>query len=101
MENARYYIFETYCRIHNTISIRFALRVMCTACFNPYSMLAEKLHMEKDRAEAWIVDLIRNAHLDAKIDSKEARRARSWRGSLIQHRALSSCPSPCPTFTRK
>ena len=24
MENARYYIFETYCRIHNTISIRHA-----------------------------------------------------------------------------
>ena len=33
-------------------------------------MLAEKLRMEQDRAEAWIVDLIRNAKLDAKIDSK-------------------------------
>jgi hypothetical protein len=25
IENARLFIFETYCRIHNTISIRFGL----------------------------------------------------------------------------
>ena len=33
-------------------------------------MLAEKLNMEVDVAECWIVNLIRNARLDAKIDSK-------------------------------
>ena len=33
-------------------------------------MLAEKLNMESDEAECWIVNLIRNARLDAKIDSK-------------------------------
>ena len=55
IENARLFIFETYCRIHNTISI---------------NMLAEKLNMEADRAEEWIVNLIRHARLDAKIDSK-------------------------------
>jgi hypothetical protein len=33
-------------------------------------MLAEKLNMSMTEAEKWIVDLIRNARLDAKIDSK-------------------------------
>ena len=35
-----------------------------------YSMLAEKLNMAPEEAERWIVNLIRNARLDAKIDSK-------------------------------
>jgi translation initiation factor 3 subunit E len=33
-------------------------------------MLADKLNMDPDEAECWIVNLIRNARLDAKIDSK-------------------------------
>jgi len=57
VENARLMIFETFCRIHQCISI---------------GMLAEKLNMEPDEAECWIVNLIRNARLDAKIDSKLA-----------------------------
>lgn len=32
-------------------------------------MLAEKLNMDQVAAEKWIVNLIRNARLDAKIDS--------------------------------
>ena len=55
IENARLLIFETFCRIHECISIR---------------MLAEKLNMSEEEAERWIVNLIRNARLDAKIDSK-------------------------------
>ncbi|CAN8004860.1 unnamed protein product, partial [Ixodes pacificus] len=55
IENARLFIFETFCRIHECISI---------------NMLAEKLNMEPNEAEKWIVNLIRNARLDAKIDSK-------------------------------
>jgi len=55
IENARLMIFETFCRIHQCISIK---------------MLADKLHMNPDEAERWIVNLIRNARLDAKIDSK-------------------------------
>lgn len=56
LENARVFVFETYCRIHQKIDI---------------GMLAEKLHMENaEDAEKWIVNLIRNASLDAKIDSK-------------------------------
>ncbi|CAJ0967583.1 unnamed protein product [Ranitomeya imitator] len=55
IENARLFIFETFCRIHQCISI---------------SMLADKLNMSPEEAERWIVNLIRNARLDAKIDSK-------------------------------
>jgi translation initiation factor 3 subunit E len=33
-------------------------------------MLADKLNMKPHEAECWIVNLIRNARLDAKIDSK-------------------------------
>ena len=55
MENARLFIFETYCRIHQCIDV---------------GMLSQKLNMNYDDAERWIVSLIRNARLDAKIDSK-------------------------------
>merc|ERR1711902_50409 len=55
IENARLFIFETFCRIHQCISI---------------NMLAEKLNMKPEEAERWIVNLIRNARLDAKIDSQ-------------------------------
>ena len=34
-------------------------------------MLAEKLNMNVEDAESWIVNLIRNAEMDAKIDSKK------------------------------
>ena len=39
-----------------------------------FSMLAEKLNMTPEEAERWIVNLIRNARLDAKIDSKLVRK---------------------------
>merc|ERR1719428_2647786 len=48
IENSRLMIFETFCRIHQCISI---------------SMLAEKLNMSTEEAERWIVNLIRNAKL--------------------------------------
>jgi translation initiation factor 3 subunit E len=55
IENSRLMIFETFCRIHQCIRI---------------SMLADKLNMTPEEAERWIVNLIRNAKLDAKIDSR-------------------------------
>jgi len=54
LENARLFIFETYCRIHQVIDI---------------GMLAQKLNLDTSAAEKWIVNMIRNARLDAKIDS--------------------------------
>lgn len=57
-ENARLLIFETYCRIHQCINIR---------------MIATRLNMEAEEAEVWIVKLIQNAKLDARIDSEKSR----------------------------
>ena len=56
MEEARVFVFENFCRIHNKIDLK---------------ALGEKLAMDQEEAERWIVDLIRNADLDAKIDSDE------------------------------
>lgn len=55
LEDARMTIFETYCRIHQVIDI---------------ALLASKLNMERSEAEKWVVNLIRNARMDAKIDSQ-------------------------------
>jgi translation initiation factor 3 subunit E len=55
MEAARQFLFETYCRIHQAIDI---------------GSLAQKLGMDDEATEKWIVNLIRNARLNAKIDSK-------------------------------
>lgn len=56
MEEARVFIFENYSRIHQKIDM---------------TTLAEKLSMQPEDAETWIVDVIRNASFDAKIDSTE------------------------------
>ncbi|KAG8367866.1 hypothetical protein BUALT_Bualt16G0117100 [Buddleja alternifolia] len=55
LENARLFIFETYCRIHQRIDM---------------SVLAEKLNLNIEEAERWIVNLIRTSKLEAKIDSE-------------------------------
>merc|ERR1711879_444395 len=52
IENSRMMIFETFCRIHQCISI---------------SMLAEKLNMTTEEAERWIVNVIRNAKQDTVV----------------------------------
>lgn len=56
MEEARVFVFENYCRIHDKVDLK---------------VLAQKLAMDQEAAEHWIVDLIRNALLDAKIDSEQ------------------------------
>lgn len=56
MEEARIFIFENYCRIHSKLRL---------------SDLADMLAMDAQTAERWIVDLIRNTDLSAKIDLKE------------------------------
>merc|ERR1711872_945408 len=73
IENARLFIFETFCRIHQCISI---------------NMLAEKLNMTPDEAERWIVNLIRNARLDAKIDSKEGHVVMGTQAATVQQQVI-------------
>ncbi|KAK4523640.1 hypothetical protein GAYE_PCTG71G1536 [Galdieria yellowstonensis] len=58
LENARLFVFEIYCRIHQVIDL---------------NMLAAKLNMDRESAERWIVNLIRNARLDAKVDSQASQ----------------------------
>lgn len=75
MENARLFIFETYCRIHQCIDL---------------TMLASKLSMPRDEAERWIVNLIHNARLDAKIDSQSDQVVMQEK-----HPSMYVCPCAC------
>mmetsp|Transcript_28000 Transcript_28000/g.70426 ORF Transcript_28000/g.70426 Transcript_28000/m.70426 type:complete len:416 (+) Transcript_28000:469-1716(+) len=67
VENARLFIFQEFCRIHQTIDLK---------------MLSEKLNMDLRAAELWIANLIRNARLNAKIDSQA--------GTVVMKQAYSS-----------
>merc|ERR1711944_389035 len=73
IETSRLMIFETFCRIHQCISI---------------SMLAEKLNMGTEEAERWIVNLIRNAKLDAKIDSKQGTVVMGTQAAAVHQQAI-------------
>ena len=55
LERARHFIFEQYVRIHQCIDVR---------------ALSERLAMPLDDAERWVVNLIRNERLNAKIDAQ-------------------------------
>jgi len=56
IESAKKAIFDIYCRIHTKIDT---------------TMLSSRLGMAPEEAELWIVNLIRDARLDAKIDSEQ------------------------------
>lgn len=56
VDNARHLIFESYCKIHARIDIKG---------------LSASLGLNNEDGEKWIVNLIRDTRLDAKIDSKE------------------------------
>jgi translation initiation factor 3 subunit E len=73
IESARVFIFEIYCQIHSTISI---------------PMLAEKLSMTPDKAEEWIVNLIRDARLNAKIDSASGHVVMSREVPSVYHQVI-------------
>jgi len=54
-ESARLYVIETYCKVNKRISI---------------AGLAQRLNMTAEDTEAWIISLIRNNKLNARIDSE-------------------------------
>ena len=58
VENARFLVSEAYCKIHHRIDI---------------GELSDRLGLSREEGERWIVDLVRDARLDAKIDLKEVR----------------------------
>ena len=55
LKSARLSLFESYCRIHERIDL---------------TLLAQKLGMEQIAAEKWIVKMVSDAQLKAKIDSQ-------------------------------
>ncbi len=73
MENARLFVFETYCRIHQCIDI---------------GMLAERLNMDQEAAEKWIANLILNARLNAKIDSKAGTVVMGTQSASVQDQLI-------------
>ncbi|EWM27525.1 eukaryotic translation initiation factor 3 subunit e [Nannochloropsis gaditana] len=70
---ARQLIFETYCRIHQKIDI---------------NMLGQKLGMSPAEAEKWIVDLILDSKLVAKIDSRDNYVEMNTRSPSVYHQVL-------------
>ncbi|SCV70739.1 BQ2448_3501 [Microbotryum intermedium] len=54
--HARYLVSEAYCKIHHRIDI---------------GELSDRLGLSREEGERWIVELVRDARLDAKIDFKE------------------------------
>ncbi|KAK5017464.1 eukaryotic translation initiation factor 3 subunit E [Cryomyces antarcticus] len=56
VDSARHLISESYCKIHQRIDIKD---------------LSTRLNLSQDEGEKWIVNLIRDTRVDAKIDYKE------------------------------
>ncbi|KAI9506090.1 eukaryotic translation initiation factor 3 subunit E [Coemansia spiralis] len=56
VENARFFFAEVYCRIHKRIDM---------------IGLTKRLNMKQEECEKWIVKLIRDTRMDAKIDFKD------------------------------
>lgn len=56
VDSARHLISESYCKIHQRIDIKD---------------LAQRLNLSQDEGEKWIVNLIRDTRVDAKIDYKD------------------------------
>ena len=74
-----------YCRIHQCIDI---------------NMLATKLNMDHEAAERWIVNLIRNARLDAKIDSVKSHVLMGNSNPSVYQQVPppTPMPPPCPNI---
>ena len=51
-------------------------------------MLADKLNMSPEEAERWIVNLIRNASLDAKIDSKQGHVVMGTQAAAVHQQVI-------------
>ncbi|KAJ6141259.1 Eukaryotic translation initiation factor 3 subunit E [Penicillium chermesinum] len=68
VEAARHLISESYCKIHQRIDIKD---------------LSTRLGLSQDEGEKWIVNLIRDTRVDAKIDYKE--------GTVIMNHPPSVC----------
>ena len=69
VDSARHLISESYCKIHQRIDIK----CICLLCRNVAQLtsardLSTRLGLSQDEGEKWIVNLIRDTRVDAKID---------------------------------
>lgn len=72
VESARHLISESYCKIHQRIDIKYVLHKLSLTNTNPHSRdLSTRLGLGQDEGEKWIVNLIRDTRVDAKIDYKD------------------------------
>ena len=51
-------------------------------------MLASKLNMDEDHAERWLVNLIRNAQMDAKIDASKGHVLMGARATSLHEQVM-------------
>ncbi|KAK7953916.1 hypothetical protein PG988_014610 [Apiospora saccharicola] len=70
LDAARHLISESYCKIHSRIDIKD---------------LSTRLGLDQDEGEKWIVNLIRDTRVDAKIDYKE--------GTVVMNHPRAACTS--------
>lgn len=79
LENARYLVSETYCKIHQRVDIKCvppptSSSSFCSPadppCLSPVfrSDLSARLNLTREEGEKWIVNLIRDTRLEGKID---------------------------------
>ena len=73
LEQARLFVFETYCRLHSKIDI---------------GALAGRLALAREEAERWVVDLVRNAQIGAKIDSRDGHVVMGARSSSVHKQVV-------------
>lgn len=74
LSSARLLISEAYCKIHARIDIGYVLpfQLLRSALLTLSNRdLSSRLGLNKDEGEKWIVNLIRDTRVDAKIDYKE------------------------------
>lgn len=75
VEAARHLISESYCKIHQRIDIKYVYTIESRTKaprtdYNPRD-LSTRLGLNQDEGEKWIVNLIRDTRVDAKIDYQE------------------------------
>ena len=76
MERCRWLYSEAYCRVHHRVDIAFVLSSLYSVSLTDTlfgRILSQQLGLSPSEGEKWIVNLIREARLDAKIDFKEVR----------------------------
>lgn len=72
VDSARHLISESYCKIHQRIDIKYVVASKLTCQRFVLTLfprdLSTRLGLSQDEGEKWIVNLIRDTRVDAKID---------------------------------